>query len=233
MVTGCLPLAPVWHADGEVPRRLLAGGAAGLLASWHHPLEHLPGHLPLPDERGQQPVLPHHHPPTGTSPPGPGTPGRHRTHREAVNRHGFLALGRRNRECPGLKGSGQSSPELRGDRGKSGLRADTWRQSGRGRSDREDDTLTRTPDPQQYLRPVEDVATSQDDCYKFAISQSSTGTVMGAVIMEGFYVVFDRARKRIGFAVSACHGENAQVGSVCPCCPCPAVRGAGPRQSGR
>lgn len=61
---------------------------------------------------------------------------------------------------------------------------------------------------QQYLRPVEDVATSQDDCYKFAISQSSTGTVMGAVIMEGFYVVFDRARKRIGFAVSACHGED-------------------------
>lgn len=59
--------------------------------------------------------------------------------------------------------------------------------------------------PQQYLRPVEDVATSQDDCYKFAISQSSTGTVMGAVIMEGFYVVFDRAQKRIGFAVSACH----------------------------
>uniref|UniRef100_A0A8C3VYQ4 Beta-secretase 1 n=1 Tax=Catagonus wagneri TaxID=51154 RepID=A0A8C3VYQ4_9CETA len=59
--------------------------------------------------------------------------------------------------------------------------------------------------PQQYLRPVEDVATSQDDCYKFAVSQSSTGTVMGAVIMEGFYVVFDRARKRIGFAVSACH----------------------------
>ncbi|XP_072342616.1 beta-secretase 1 isoform X2 [Scyliorhinus torazame] len=59
--------------------------------------------------------------------------------------------------------------------------------------------------PQQYLRPVEDVATSQDDCYKFAISQSTTGTVMGAVIMEGFYVVFDRAHKRIGFAVSTCH----------------------------
>lgn len=59
---------------------------------------------------------------------------------------------------------------------------------------------------------MEDVATSQDDCYKFAISQSSTGTVMGAVIMEGFYVVFDRARKRIGFAVSACHGETARVG---------------------
>ncbi|XP_030076829.1 beta-secretase 1 isoform X2 [Microcaecilia unicolor] len=62
--------------------------------------------------------------------------------------------------------------------------------------------------PQQYLRPVEDVATSQDDCYKFAISQSSTGSVMGAVIMEGFYVVFDRAQKRIGFAVSTCHAHD-------------------------
>ncbi|XP_029570644.1 beta-secretase 1-like [Salmo trutta] len=59
--------------------------------------------------------------------------------------------------------------------------------------------------PQQYLRPVEDVASAQEDCYKFAVSQSSTGTVMGAVIMEGFYVVFDRQRKRIGFAVSTCH----------------------------
>ncbi|XP_053547375.1 beta-secretase 1 [Bombina bombina] len=63
--------------------------------------------------------------------------------------------------------------------------------------------------PQQYLRPVEDITTSQDDCYKFAISQSSTGTVMGAVIMEGFYVVFDRAHKRIGFAVSTCHERDA------------------------
>ncbi|XP_051966442.1 beta-secretase 1-like [Xyrauchen texanus] len=59
--------------------------------------------------------------------------------------------------------------------------------------------------PQQYLRPVEDVASAQEDCYKFAVSQSSTGTVMGAVIMEGFYVVFDREHKRIGFAVSTCH----------------------------
>uniref|UniRef100_A0A8C9VYW0 Beta-secretase 1 n=1 Tax=Scleropages formosus TaxID=113540 RepID=A0A8C9VYW0_SCLFO len=59
--------------------------------------------------------------------------------------------------------------------------------------------------PQQYLRPVEDVASAEEDCYKFAVSQSSTGTVMGAVIMEGFYVVFDRQRRRIGFAVSTCH----------------------------
>ncbi|TRY59450.1 hypothetical protein DNTS_002175 [Danionella cerebrum] len=59
--------------------------------------------------------------------------------------------------------------------------------------------------PQQYLRPVEDVASAQEDCFKFAVSQSSTGTVMGAVIMEGFTVVFDRGNKRIGFAVSTCH----------------------------
>lgn len=31
---------------------------------------------------------------------------------------------------------------------------------------------------------------------------------MGAVIMEGFYVVFDREHKRIGFAVSTCHGKT-------------------------
>ncbi|MEE6520134.1 hypothetical protein FKM82_017932 [Ascaphus truei] len=31
---------------------------------------------------------------------------------------------------------------------------------------------------------------------------------MGAVVMEGFYVIFDRASKRVGFAVSACHGEE-------------------------
>ncbi|MEQ2247215.1 Beta-site APP-cleaving enzyme [Ilyodon furcidens] len=65
--------------------------------------------------------------------------------------------------------------------------------------------------PQQYLRPVEDVASAQEDCYKFAVSQSSTGTVMGAVIMEGFYVVFDREKKRIGFAVSTCHGEEERT----------------------
>lgn len=64
---------------------------------------------------------------------------------------------------------------------------------------------------QQYLRPVEDVASAQEDCYKFAVSQSSTGTVMGAVIMEGFYVVFDRENKRIGFAVSMCHGEDESI----------------------
>ncbi|XP_041942526.1 beta-secretase 1-like [Alosa sapidissima] len=62
--------------------------------------------------------------------------------------------------------------------------------------------------PQQYLLPVEGMGLPHEDCYKFAVSQSSTGTVMGAVIMEGFYVVFDHQNKRIGFAVSTCHGEE-------------------------
>jgi len=36
------------------------------------------------------------------------------------------------------------------------------------------------------------------------------GTVIGAVIMEGFYVVFDRQNKRLGFAQTAC---NSWIGS--------------------
>lgn len=66
-VSSLSPFLPA--ADGEVPGRLLAGGAAGVLAGRHHPLEHLPGHIALPDERGHQPVLPHHHSSTGASLP--------------------------------------------------------------------------------------------------------------------------------------------------------------------
>uniref|UniRef100_A0A8B9TKK2 Beta-secretase 1 n=1 Tax=Anas platyrhynchos TaxID=8839 RepID=A0A8B9TKK2_ANAPL len=49
-------------STGEIPRRFLAGGAAGLLAGRHHALAHLPRPVPLPDGGGHQPVLPHHHP---------------------------------------------------------------------------------------------------------------------------------------------------------------------------
>ena len=42
------------------------------------------------------------------------------------------------------------------------------------------------------------------ECYQFSISPSTNGLVMGATVMEGFYVVFDRARKRVGFAASPC-----------------------------
>ncbi|XP_078671843.1 beta-secretase 1-like [Branchiostoma floridae x Branchiostoma belcheri] len=58
--------------------------------------------------------------------------------------------------------------------------------------------------PQQYMRAVSDGLGRTEDCYKFAITSSDTGTVIGAVVMEGFYVVFDRANKTVGFAKSTC-----------------------------
>lgn len=84
------------HTDGEVSGRVLAGGAAGMLAGRHHPLEHFPGHLPLPNGRGHQSVLPHHHPSTGMSPAGvSGVPGRgHGSHGETGSRRGFAERGR-------------------------------------------------------------------------------------------------------------------------------------------
>nr|AHF49001.1 BACE1 [Branchiostoma floridae] len=58
--------------------------------------------------------------------------------------------------------------------------------------------------PQQYMRAVSDGLGRTEDCYKFAITSSDTGTVIGAVVMEGFYVVFDRENKTVGFAKSTC-----------------------------
>ncbi|XP_071095945.1 beta-secretase 1-like [Haliotis cracherodii] len=60
--------------------------------------------------------------------------------------------------------------------------------------------------PQQYLRPVQDPSDStlRGFCFKFGIASSTAGTVLGAVLMEGFYVVFDREQKRIGFAETTC-----------------------------
>lgn len=44
-------------------------------------------------------------------------------------------------------------------------------------------------------------------CYKFAITKAERGTVIGAVIMEGFYVVFDRENVQVGFAATTCGGD--------------------------
>jgi len=35
-----------------------------------------------------------------------------------------------------------------------------------------------------------------------------TGTVLGAVVMEGYYVVFDRQNHRVGFAKTSCPQHN-------------------------
>lgn len=50
--------------------------------------------------------------------------------------------------------------------------------------------------------------------------------------MEGFYVVFDRARKRIGFAVSACHGECQGLGQSIDVLPAQQAADLGPASLG-
>ncbi|XP_074497683.1 beta-secretase 2 [Sebastes fasciatus] len=57
--------------------------------------------------------------------------------------------------------------------------------------------------PQLYIQPITDVDGTLD-CFRFGLSSSANGLVIGATIMEGFYVVFDRAQQRLGFAPSSC-----------------------------
>ncbi|XP_053728994.1 beta-secretase 2 [Synchiropus splendidus] len=57
--------------------------------------------------------------------------------------------------------------------------------------------------PQLYVQPVTDVDGTLD-CYRFGVSSSANGLVIGATVMEGFYVAFDRAQRRVGFALSSC-----------------------------
>ena len=63
--------------------------------------------------------------------------------------------------------------------------------------------------PQLYLREtIERGPLPGQHCYKFAITKTDKGTVIGAVIMEGFYVVFDRENVQIGFAATTCGAEG-------------------------
>ncbi|GFS04431.1 beta-secretase 1 [Elysia marginata] len=63
-----------------------------------------------------------------------------------------------------------------------------------------------------YLRAIEpgpELASqaglpSTQICVKFGFSPSASGTVLGAVLMEAFYVVFDRSASRIGFGQTTC-----------------------------
>eukprot|EP00069_Balaena_mysticetus_P021584 bmy_13636T0 len=57
--------------------------------------------------------------------------------------------------------------------------------------------------PQLYIQPMMGAGMNYE-CYRFGISPSTNALVIGATVMEGFYVVFDRARKRVGFAASPC-----------------------------
>lgn len=57
--------------------------------------------------------------------------------------------------------------------------------------------------PQLYIQAVTDVDGTLD-CFRFGVSASANGLVIGATVMEGFYVAFDRAQRRVGFARSTC-----------------------------
>ncbi|TKC46002.1 hypothetical protein EI555_012544 [Monodon monoceros] len=61
--------------------------------------------------------------------------------------------------------------------------------------------------PQLYIQPMMGAGLNYE-CYRFGISPSTNALVIGATVMEGFYVVFDRARKRVGFAASPCAGKR-------------------------
>ncbi|XP_051498396.1 beta-secretase 2 isoform X3 [Apus apus] len=54
-----------------------------------------------------------------------------------------------------------------------------------------------------YIQPILGIGDNLQ-CYRFGISSSTNALVIGATVMEGFYVIFDRAQKRVGFAVSPC-----------------------------
>ncbi|XP_045758385.1 beta-secretase 2 isoform X5 [Mirounga angustirostris] len=54
-----------------------------------------------------------------------------------------------------------------------------------------------------YIQPMMGAGLNYE-CYRFGISPSTNALVIGATVMEGFYVIFDRARKRVGFAASPC-----------------------------
>lgn len=64
---------------------------------------------------------------------------------------------------------------------------------------------------QLYIQPITDVDGTLD-CFRFGVSSSANGLVIGATVMEGFYVVFDRAQQRLGFALSSCAGKGTQHG---------------------
>ncbi|XP_074181218.1 beta-secretase 2 isoform X2 [Rhinolophus sinicus] len=69
--------------------------------------------------------------------------------------------------------------------------------------------------PQLYIQPMMGAGLNYE-CYRFGISPSMNALVIGATVMEGFYVVFDRARKRVGFAASPCAGLRIAVREPSP-----------------
>ncbi|TNN69788.1 Beta-secretase 2 [Liparis tanakae] len=64
--------------------------------------------------------------------------------------------------------------------------------------------------PKLYIQPITDVDGTLE-CFRFGLSSSANGLVIGATVMEGFYVVFDRAQRRLGFALSSCAVSDGEA----------------------
>ncbi|KAF6026143.1 BACE1 [Bugula neritina] len=65
--------------------------------------------------------------------------------------------------------------------------------------------------PVQYLRPVPPLTSTDKDCYKVAVASSSAGTVIGAVIMEGYFAYFDRENGSVLLAETTCSPRTPSV----------------------
>lgn len=63
---------------------------------------------------------------------------------------------------------------------------------------------------QHYLRRVSSniirygIVKPTGPCLKFGLSPSDSGSVLGALLMESFYVIFDRSNRQMGFAQTTC-----------------------------
>ncbi|XP_042907047.1 beta-secretase 1 [Parasteatoda tepidariorum] len=56
--------------------------------------------------------------------------------------------------------------------------------------------------PELYLLPFQEFSI-ENTCFTLGIGVSDVGTIVGSTLLKGYYVVFDRANKRIGFANSS------------------------------
>ncbi|XP_013416210.1 beta-secretase 1 [Lingula anatina] len=73
----------------------------------------------------------------------------------------------------------------------------------------QDSSIVLTISPQMYLRAVDNLP--GDGCYKFSVAPSNTGSVLGAVVLEGYYIVFDRGNKSVGFAETTCNPRTKEI----------------------
>lgn len=156
-VLRCFPLFlsvffPLFGSDSGFFFRVLGWHQTCMLDERRDPLEVFSKAVHLPKGLEHQPVLPYHHPASGT----------------------WININTNNR-CLILK-----DPHIF--------------------------SLILSSTSQMYIQQITDID-GMLDCFRFGVSSSVNGMVIGATVMEGFYVVFDRAQRRLGFALSNCAGK--------------------------